>query len=81
MALFLHGHRLGDSDDDDGSVAGTGESKCPQREDIMLLIRLGLFVKDDYSVLIIYCSSPNPSMCIFARERDAERLLRDIYCK
>lgn len=71
MILSLHGHRPGDSDDDDGSVAGTGGSERPQREDIMLLICPGLFLKDDYSVPIIHCIS---SLCIFPKDKNAERL-------
>ncbi len=53
MALPLHERRPGDSDDD-GSVAGEDESECPQRADIMLVIRLALFAKDDGGV---HCSS------------------------
>lgn len=64
MALPLHGLRPGDSDDD-GGMAGAGESKCPHREDIMLLIRLGLFVKDNGSVPVVQSLSLALSLCIF----------------
>lgn len=80
MALPHHGLRPGDSDDD-GSMAGAGESECPQREDIMLLICPGLFVKDDNRVSIVHCSSLAPPLCIFAGGENAEGLLGDTDCK
>lgn len=61
MALPLHGLRSADSDDD-GGMAGAGESKCPHRGDVMLLICL----KDNAGV---QSSSLAPPLCTFTMSR------------
>ncbi|GLD54548.1 serine/arginine repetitive matrix protein 4 isoform X1 [Lates japonicus] len=62
-------------DDDDGSMAGPGENEHPQKADVMLLIRPGLFVRDDSSPLLaVHDSSLAPPLCKCARGINAERL-------
>lgn len=58
-----------DDSDDDGSVAGPGESQRPQRADIMWLICQGLFGKGRAGIL---GSCLAPSSCTFAGQYNTD---------